>query len=338
MSDGAARDATSLRATLLPVAAMLATVVLWASAFVTIRHVGEEVSAGGLALGRLLVASAVLGAVVLVRQGRQGGRGGQGGSPVVPVVWPRGTMWLRLALCGVVWFGLYNVALNAAERRVDAGTAAMLVNVGPILIAVLAGLVLREGFPRQLIVGCTVAFGGVAMIGMATSSGSRADSWGVLLCLVAAASYAVGMVVQKPLLRSVSALHVTWLAGLVGAAACLPFAPALIRDLGSARASTIWWVVYLGVLPSAVAFTTWAYALARTSAGRLGAATYLAPPIAILLGWALLDERPAVLALAGGIVCLVGVYLTRRRPGSRRSRTPSAEPHPVSQSAPPPGQ
>ena len=40
-----------------------------------------------------------------------------------------------LVLLGVLWFGIYNVALSEAERRVDAGTAAMLVNIGPILIA-----------------------------------------------------------------------------------------------------------------------------------------------------------------------------------------------------------
>jgi drug/metabolite transporter (DMT)-like permease len=299
----------------LPVLAVLTTVVLWASAFVAIRHVGHEVSAGGLALARLLVASAVLGAVILVR------RGGRGGCR--PVAWPRRAMWPWLLACGLCWFALYNVALNAAERRVDAGTAAMLVNVGPILIAVLAGLVLHEGFPRQLVAGSVVAFAGVVVIGLATSSGASADAWGVLLCLVAAASYAIGMVTQKPLLARTPALHVTWLAGVVGAVACLPFAPALVRDLGSAQPATIWWVVYLGALPSALAFTTWAYALARTSAGRLGAATYLVPPVAILLAWALLGERPPALALLGGAVCLAGVYLTRRRPARRAPGSPA---------------
>jgi drug/metabolite transporter (DMT)-like permease len=74
----------------------------------------------------------------------------------------------------------------------------------------------------------------------------------------------------------------------------------------------VWWIVYLGVMPTALAFTTWGYALARSTAGRVGAATYLAPPIAILLGWALLGERPATLAFVGGAVCLAGVYVTRR--------------------------
>jgi drug/metabolite transporter (DMT)-like permease len=39
--------------------------------------------------------------------------------------------------------------LNAAERLVDAGTAAMLVGVGPVLIAIFAGALLGEGFPTR---------------------------------------------------------------------------------------------------------------------------------------------------------------------------------------------
>jgi drug/metabolite transporter (DMT)-like permease len=70
---------------------------------------------------------------------------------------------------------------------------------------------------------------------------------------------------------------------------------------------------YLGAFPTAVAFTTWAYALARTDAGRLGATTYLVPPISVLLGWALLSETPPLAALAGGVLCLIGVALSRRR-------------------------
>jgi drug/metabolite transporter (DMT)-like permease len=303
-SGTAVRDETGQRTSAwLPAAAIGVTVLLWASAFVAIRHVGRDVSAGGLALGRLLVGAMVLGAVVLVRARRR---------TAEDEAWPRRALWPRLVACGVLWFGLYNVALNQAERTIDAGTAAMLVGVGPVLLAILAGLFLGEGFPRQLILGGLIAFGGVALIGAATSSIADASAWGVVLSLVAAAAYAIGVVTQKPLLAGVSALRITWLACVIGAAVCLPFAPALITDVASAPTSTVWWIVYLGVMPTALAFTTWGYALARSTAGRVGAATYLAPPIAILLGWALLGERPATLAFVGGAVCLAGVYVTRR--------------------------
>ena len=59
--------------------------------------------------------------------------------------WPARRHWPRLVAVGLLWFGVYNVALNAAEQRVDAGTAAMLVNMGPVLLALLAGLRLDLG-------------------------------------------------------------------------------------------------------------------------------------------------------------------------------------------------
>ena len=277
-------------------AAALVTVVLWASAFVGIRAAGEDLSPGALSLGRLAVGSALLGVFVLVQRGRLPGR----------------REWPGIVVCGVLWFGLYNLALNAAEQRVDAGTAAMLVNVGPILIALLAGWLLREGFPRALVAGCAVAFAGAVIIGLATSERGVAAGWGAVLCVAAAAFYAGGVVAQKPLLSRASALHVTWLAATVGLVVCLPFAATLADEAGDADPSSLAWMVYLGVFPTAIGFLTWAYALSRTTAGRMGATTYLVPPIAILIGWAMLAESPETLAFLGGALCLGGVVITRR--------------------------
>jgi drug/metabolite transporter (DMT)-like permease len=278
------------------VVAALVTVTAWASAFIGIRDAGEEISAGALSLGRLLVGSAALGLIVAIRRERLPARRD------LPAI----------VLCGLLWFGIYNVALNEAERHIDAGTAAMLVNVGPILIALLAGVMLHEGFPRSLLIGSAVAFAGAIVIGLATSDGGLAASGGAALCLVAALSYAGGVISQKPVLARVSALQVTFLACTVGAVACLPFAPTLVDELGDANGSAIRWTVYLGLVPTALAFTTWAYALSHTTAGRMGATTYLVPPLAILMAWLILDETPPALAIAGGALCLVGVVLARR--------------------------
>lgn len=302
---------TDRRQGVLAAGAAAVTVVLWASAFVAIRHVGQEFSAGALTLGRLLIGSLLLGAFVFSRPRR----------------WPAKADWKLLLVCGLVWFGGYNVALNLAEQRLDAGTTSMLVNIGPLVIALLAGFLLREGFPKQLVIGSVAAFGGVVVIG-ASSSGGKTETWGVVFSLVAAVAYAVGVVAQKPLLSRLPALEVTWLACTIGAVACLPFAPTLVRETAGAQPSTIWWVVFLGAFPTAIAFTTWAYALARTSVGRLGATTYLVPPIAIFLGWLLLDEAPAGLAFAGGALCLVGVAISRYKP-KRASMPPTTSEIPV---------
>jgi drug/metabolite transporter (DMT)-like permease len=285
------------RERVLALGAALVTVLLWASAFVGIRSASRQLSPEALALGRLAIGSVALGLLVLVRR-----------EPL-----PSRRDLPAIAFCGVFWFGLYNIALNEGERRVDAGTAAMLVNLGPILIAVLAGLVLREGFPCRLLAGCAVAFAGTVVIGSATSQHGFAPSWSALLCVAAAFFYAFGVVAQKPLLSRVSPLQITWLACTFGAVVCLPFAGTLAGELPNTQASTIGWMVYLAIAPLAIGFLTWGYALARTTAGRMGSTTYLVPPIAILLGWLLLGEVPPGLAVIGGALCLAGVYIARRR-------------------------
>jgi len=283
------------------------TVLLWASAFVAIRSAGAHYSPGALALGRLFTGSVVLVAFLLLR--REG--------------WPPKAAWPGIVASGVLWFGAYMVALNWGEQEVDAGTAAMVVNVGPVLIALLSGWLLKEGFRPRVLAGIAVSFSGAVVVGFSMSGGGHASVLGVLLCVVAAATYAVGVVCQKPALRHGSALQITTFGCLVGTAACLPFAGQLVSQLGSAPLSATLNVVYLGVFPTGLAFTTWAYALARTSAAQMGATTYVVPALVICMSWVVLGEVPGWMTFLGGALCLAGVAVSRVR--SRRV-APVAEP------------
>jgi drug/metabolite transporter (DMT)-like permease len=281
------------------------TIVAWASAFIVIRGTGQYFSGGALALGRLIVGTALLGIVVLI--GRKW-------------VAPNLREWLLIIGFGVLWFGGYNVALNTAEQSLDAGTTAMIVNVGPILIALGAGLFLREGIPKWLAIGAGVAFVGVVLIGLGTGGvglgtggAGFGNGLGVVLALVAAVTYAAGVLLQKPALKRLPNAQVTWLGCAIGMVACLPFAGDLARDIQVAPPAGILGMLYLGAIPTALAFSTWAYALSRTPAGQLGVSTYIVPPLAVILGLIVFGEVPAVLAVIGGVVCLVGVALSRRR-------------------------
>ncbi|WP_244963014.1 DMT family transporter [Nocardioides dongkuii] len=295
------QDPTTTPAAWLPVVAVSVTLLFWASAFVAIRHLGQDFSPGALSLGRLLVGAVCLAAVALPR-----------GLPR-----PTGRQWVSIVTIGVLWFGVYNVALNEGEQRVDAGTAAMLIQVSPVLIALLAAVVLDERFTVWLGLGLALAFGGVALIGLSTSDGSDRDVLGVVLCLVSAVVYSISLILQKPLVARLPAIQVTWLACTVGAVTCLPFAGQLAGEVADAPLSSTLWVVYLGVFPTAIAFTTYAYALRHMSASSLGITTYLVPPITIVLGLLLLDEAPPTMAYAGGALALLGVALTRRKPRPR---------------------
>ena len=278
------------------VLAIVVTTLLWASAFVAIRTARTHFAPAPLALGRLLVGAVALSTLMWAQR--------------VPL--PRRRELPAIVVCGVLWFGVYNVALNQGERLVDAGTAAMLVNVAPIMIALLATWVLRERLSLWLLGGLAVAFAGAAVIAV-NSAHHHGALGGVLLCVLAATVYTVAVVIEKPVLARVSPIAVTWAACLAGAVACLPFAPALLREVQRAPASSTLLVVYLGAGPTAIAFTTWAYALSRSTMARQGATTYLVPPLVIALSWVTLGEVPGVVGMAGGALCLTGVAITRRR-------------------------
>ena len=185
----------------------------------------------------------------------------------------------------VLWFGLYMITLNWGEREVDAGTAAMLVNVGPILIALLGGWLLDEGLPRRLGAGMAVSFAGVVVVGISESGGAHASVIGVVLCL--------------------------------------PFAGQLVSQLGSAPVGVTLNVVYLGLFPTALGFTTWAYALARTTSGKMGATTYAVPALVVVMSWLILGQVPGWLAIGGGALCLAGVAVSRSRSDRGASRQPA---------------
>jgi drug/metabolite transporter (DMT)-like permease len=278
------------------IVAIVVTTLLWASAFVAIRSARTHYEAGPIALGRLIAGTAALSVMMWIARPKLPGR----------------RDWLKIVICGVLWLGVYNVALNQGERLVDAGTAAMAVNVSPILIAFLATIVLRERLSRWVLAGLGVAFAGAVVIAISSSS-HHGGLAGVLLCLLAAAAYSIAVIIQKPVLARVSPVAVTWGACLAGIVVCLPFAPSLVHEVSAAPASSTVLVLYLGLGPTAVAFSTWAYALSHSTMARQGATTYLVPPLVIALSWATLGEVPGLAAMAGGALCLAGVAVTRRR-------------------------
>lgn len=273
------------------------TILAWASAFIVVRSTAPHFTAGGLALGRLIVGSILL-APLLLRHNW---------------IAPTRREWLLLFGFGALWFGGYSILLNLAEQSLDAGTTAMIVNIGPILIALGAGIFLREGLPKWLVIGTVVAFFGVLLIGIGTGGSVLGAGVGVFWALLAALTYAAGVLFQKPVLARLPNAQVVWLGCVIGMLVCTPFSGELLVGIQSAPVEGLIGMVWLGAIPTALGYTTWSYALSRMPAGQLGVSTYIVPPVTIVLSLILFGEVPAVLAIVGGVVALIGVALSRRR-------------------------
>jgi drug/metabolite transporter (DMT)-like permease len=287
------------------------TILAWASAFIVVRSTAPHFTAGGLALGRLVVGAVLLAPLLLRHRW----------------IAPTRREWLLLLGFGALWFGGYSILLNLAEQSLDAGTTAMIVNIGPILIALGAGIFLREGLPRWLVIGTIVAFLGVVLIGIGTGGSVLGAGVGVFWALLAALTYAAGVLFQKPVLARLPNAQVVWLGCVIGMLVCTPFTGELVAGIQSAPVEGLLGMIWLGAVPTALGYTTWSYALARMPAGQLGVSTYIVPPVTIVLSLILFGEVPAVLAIVGGVIALVGVALSRRRVStSGLVKVPAAQP------------
>lgn len=271
------------------------TVILWASAFAGIRAGLESYSPASVALLRYLVASVVLAGYAIVTK--------------MPL--PERSDLPQITLIGFLGFTAYNIALNAGEVAVSAGTASFIVASAPIFMALFATVFLKDHLEIYGWLGIIISFSGVALISFGTGDSLQLNPM-VMLILMAAILQAMYSIMQKPLLKKYSPIMLVTYAVWIGTAFLLVFLPGLVREIPAASASATWAVIYMGVMPGAVGYVAWSIVLSRISASIAGSFLYLVPAFAILIAWLWLGEIPDITAVSGGFMIVLGVFIVNR--------------------------
>jgi len=292
------------RANAAAILAVAVTVLSWASAFPMIRVGMRELGPLELAAARFAVAG-------VLALGWLGFR-----RPPLPT---RGDA-MRFVVCGLFGISAYNGLLNQGERTVGAGAAAFVVNIAPILTAILATVFLRERFSPWGWGGALISFAGVGLIALG-QPGGLAFGGGASLVAGAALCTASYFVIQRPLVPRYGPLACTAYTIIAGALFLLPFLPGAVPVLtapGAARLAAT--VIALGVFPAAIGYAAWTYALGRFGAARAANFLYLVPPVAALVGYAALGESLNALTLVGGAIAILGVVIVNSlgRPTANR--------------------
>lgn len=272
-------------------AAILVTIVFWASSFVVIRICLGALTPVELATARY-VAAGVIALVYLV---------------AMRTMPPKRDL-IRLSVAAVLFIAAYSVLLNTGEQTVPAGPASFIINTMPVFTALIATFALGERFGRWGWVGTAISFAGVALIAASTNDGFTLDVNAILI-LGAAMCSAIASVLQKPLLGRLPALAVTAWILMIGCIPLLPAVPSTIHALAAAPAEVNWGVAYLVIFPTAIGYMTWAIALKRLTAGRAANFLYGVPPTATLIGFAWLGEMPTAIGAIGGVMAIVGVLV-----------------------------
>jgi drug/metabolite transporter (DMT)-like permease len=276
--------------------AVAVTVVAWASAFPSIR--AGLAAFGPAELGAIRFGIAAVPAVIFLAITR----------PPLPS-WSEA--W-RFAFGGIVFVALYTTLLNFGELTVSAGAASFIINVSPIMVALMAMFSLGERFSRLAWAGTFTSFAGIGLIALGEGEGLRVDQ-GALLILGAALCTATTTVVQKPLFRRHKPLTVSTWNMVIGALALSPVLPSAVGQAANAGFEALAAAIYLGTVPSFIAYGSWAVALSRLPASRASNFLYCVPPVATLMGFLWLGEVPGVAGIAGGLMALAGVAIVNLR-------------------------
>jgi drug/metabolite transporter (DMT)-like permease len=282
-------------------AALLAVVVVWASAFSAIKALLDHgFAAEDVAVLRYVVAAPGFGFLLW----RVGG---------LPGITRRDA--LRLAAVGVCVVVGYHISLNIGTKYTTAGTAALVVALSPALTLLLAVGLGLERWNLRRAAGLAVAFGGVAIVVLLGAGGelSFANAKGPLIVLAAPVAFALYNVLLKPLLGRYDLLALTAATSLVGTVFLLPFVRGgTIDSVTGISTEDALLVLYLGVVSTFLGYIGWNTGLRGLGATRAVTYTYLISPLAVLMGAAILDEPVTLWLAVGGALVLGGVAAAQR--------------------------
>jgi O-acetylserine/cysteine efflux transporter len=244
---------------------------------------------------------------------------------VVPAVFlvPRpAAPWRVVAAVGVFMslgqFGLLYVSMDAG---MPPGLAALVLQAQVIFTVLIAAGVLRELPTAAQVAG--VGIGAVGLAVVAVGRGGHVPAPALVLCLLAALSWGVGNVISRSAgVRGGLSLTV-WSAIVVPVPL---FALSLLLDgpatVSHSLASFSWQAVvstlYTAGLASLVGYGLFNTLLARNQASSVVPWVLLAPVVAMVSAWALLDQEPNMAETVGGLLLLVGVLVALRPSGVPR--------------------
>lgn len=289
---------------------LLATICIWAVNFIVVKNViGGALQPIAFTALYFVVASLVLLPLL------------SGLTPAERAV-SHGDRWKIIGL-GLIGNTLYQVFFITALANTLPTNAALILATPPIFIALIGAIFKLEKLTGLAWLGIMLSFGGITLVILGNAPtevpGSAANPLlGNLLALGAAIMWALYTLLAAPVLKRHPPLKLTALSVAVGAVPLVVLAtPAFLATDWSSVGLAAWLgVLYSGALAIALAYIMWNRGVQRVGAARTGVYANLTPVLVALIAWLVRGDPLTVSHVAGAIIILTGITLTRlgRRP------------------------
>jgi len=271
----------------------MASMILWASAYIGIRIGMQQYNPGSFALLRLSVGTICMIIIYVFKPPKK--------------IIARKDMFHGFLL-GVIGMGVYHIALNMGEQTVSAGIASFIIALSPVFATLYATLVLHEKLLPLGWLGVFLSFVGIVLIALGEVEHAKFD-FGIIYILISTCASSIYLISAKHLLTRINSLHLTFFMLVGGTLTTMLFLPQLIKDIFSADSNATLAGIYLGFFPTSLAYLAYNYAFAHISKNIAVSWLYTLPLLTSLMGWLILSELPKLAAFVGGLVALSGMLL-----------------------------
>ncbi len=270
---------------------------IWGSAFVGIGYALTAFHPLIVAFARILISAVLIGLIIWAQK--------------LPM--PRGAQsWILLILLGLINNALPFYLISWGQQYVSAGTAAVLLAIGPFVALIMAHwLTHDEKISPFKLIGVALGFAGVfVLFGEDLFKGEIHGLYGKLAILIAT----VGYVSSGLMIRKLSHLNTLVCAGSMFMTASVwmfPFVwlvPFGIEDLHWAPVLTL---LYLALVPTALASVIRIRLVQRTGVQFMSQVSYLIPIFAIFWAWVFFGTVPALTVWIALTLILGGLFIRK---------------------------
>lgn len=286
------------RRTVVPIVALLGAMALWASSFIALKLAFTAYHPMVVIFGRMI--TACIGFMPFVGMVRRN----------VPRKEDVPTILFMLA-CEPCLYFLFEAA---ALKNTSASQAGMITAMLPLMVAIAAGLYLKERISVKTVLGFLVAIIGACLLSLAAASNHAAPNpvlgnFYEFMAMVCATGYTISL---KRLCARYEPLFLTALQACAGSVFFLPFLFLPTTEL-PVRFEPVpgLSILYLGFFVTMGAYGLYNFAVSRVPASQAAAFVNLIPVLTVILGWVILGERFTPLQYAASALVIAGVLMSQ---------------------------
>lgn len=231
-----------------------------------------------------------------------------------------------LGVSSGIFLAVHFAAWTSSLEYTRVASSVIFVSTGPLWVALLSPLLLKERLVRSAIVGLALALAGGTVIGLSDACAwddgfacpALADilqgraAWGNFLALTGAWAVTGYLIIGRKLRPHMSLIAYIFLVYGMASAALLVFMLFSGKPPLGYSPKIYGWIFLLAAVPQLIGHSTYNWLLKYLSATLVAVVTLAEPVGAALLAYFFLRETPTLGVIAGGALILLGIYLASR--------------------------